>query len=189
VRTPSAESGVAAVWAATAVSVFMAVLLVGLDFGGAVAGRHRAAAAADLAALAAAGHAVHGTGPACDRARRIAEQMGGRLALCRLAAWDALVEVQVEVGTTLPGIGPAIGRARAGPAPAGVAEAPGPSRRAGPLPRLRSPPTLQRLQDAPHAALSGRLRPTSGRAVRDDPIWQAVCNDTPRLHGCSGTRR
>jgi secretion/DNA translocation related TadE-like protein len=138
VTTLSAESGVATVWAATAVGVLMAVLLVGLDLGGAVAGRHRAAAAADLAALAAAGHAVHGTGPACDRARRIAEQMGGRLAVCRLNGWDALVEVQVEVGTTLPGLGRAVGRARAGPAPADVAEAPGPSRRAGPLPLPRS---------------------------------------------------
>jgi secretion/DNA translocation related TadE-like protein len=140
VTTLSTESGVAAVWAASAVSVLMAVLLVGLDLGGAVAGRHRAAAAADLAALAAAGQAVHGPGPACDRARRIAEQMGARLVLCRLVGWDALVEVQVEVGTTLPGIGPAVGRARAGPAPAGAAEAPGASGRAGPLPRPRSPP-------------------------------------------------
>jgi secretion/DNA translocation related TadE-like protein len=150
VTTLSAESGVAAVWAATAVSVLMAVLLVGLDLGGAVAGRHRAAAAADLAALAAAGHAIHGTGPACDRARRLAEQMGGRLAVCRLVGWEALVEVHVEVGTTLPGIGPAIGRARAGPAPAGVAEEPGPSRRAGPIPRPRSPPTRQRAPRPPN---------------------------------------
>jgi secretion/DNA translocation related TadE-like protein len=160
--TRRAESGVAAVWAAAAVGVLLAVLLVGLDLGGAVAGRHRAAAAADLAALAAAGHAVHGTGPACDRARRIAEQMGGRLALCRLVGWDTLVEVQVEVGASLPGIGPAVGRARAGPVPAGVAEAPGPSRRAGPLPRRRGLPARQRLRDPPNTTLSGRLPRTSG---------------------------
>ena len=147
--TLSAESGVAAVWAAAAVGVLMSVLLVGLDLGGAVAGRHRAAAAADLAALAAAGHAVYGTGPACGRARRIAEEMGARLALCRFDGWDALVEVRVEVGTTLPGIGPPVGRARAGPAPAAVAEAPGPVRRAGPLPRPRSPPARQRLPNSP----------------------------------------
>jgi secretion/DNA translocation related TadE-like protein len=162
VTTPSAESGVAAVWAAAAVGVLMAVLLVGLDLGGAAAGRHRAAAAADLAALAAAGHAVHGTGPACGRARRIAEEMGARLALCRLDGWDALVEVRVEVGTTLPGIGPAVGRARAGPAPVAVAEAPGPVRRAGPVPHPRSPPAGRRAPNQPMTTSSGRLRPTSG---------------------------
>jgi secretion/DNA translocation related TadE-like protein len=117
------DDGIATVWAAAAAAVIMAALLLGLHLGAAVAARHRAEAAADLAALAAAGHAVHGTEAACRRAEVIADRMGAAVARCLLSEWDALVEVHVAVPLALPGTADAVGRARAGPAepdPAGT---------------------------------------------------------------------
>jgi secretion/DNA translocation related TadE-like protein len=95
----------------------MTVFLVGLHLGAAVIARHRAEAAADLAALAAAGLAVEGAEAACRRAGEVAAAMGGTVTSCRLVGWDALVEARVPVAVTAPGIGidTAAGRARAGP--------------------------------------------------------------------------
>ena len=91
------------------------VTAVAVSLGGALSTRHRLEAAADLAALAAAGHAVHGTAAACDAARRVTEGMSARLTGCRLAGWDASVEV--SAGTSLPFVEPITARAyaRAGP--------------------------------------------------------------------------
>ena len=116
-----ADGGFATVWAAGAVAVLALLLGIGLALGSAVTARHRAAAAADLAALAAAGRSVHGQGPACERAGRVAAGSGGRIASCRLDGWDALVEVHVPVRLPLLGQVSATARARAGPAdpPAG----------------------------------------------------------------------
>ena len=111
------DRGSATVWAATGVAVIMIVFLVGLHLGAAVIARHRAEAAADLAALAAAGLAVEGTEAACARADEIAGAMGGTVTDCRLAGWDALVEVRVPISIAFPGIDAAAGRARAGPVP------------------------------------------------------------------------
>jgi secretion/DNA translocation related TadE-like protein len=109
------DRGVATVWAAAGIAVIMSVLLVGLHLGAAVAARHRAAAAADLAALGAAGLAVHGPGPACGKATEIATAMGGTVITCLLTGWDALVEISMPVPLALPGLDTARGRARAGP--------------------------------------------------------------------------
>ncbi|HEY2100552.1 MAG TPA: pilus assembly protein TadG-related protein, partial [Pseudonocardia sp.] len=48
------DRGVATLWAAGAMSVVLAVMVVGINLGAAASSRHRAEAAADLAALAAA---------------------------------------------------------------------------------------------------------------------------------------
>ncbi|OLT14009.1 hypothetical protein BJF78_20585 [Pseudonocardia sp. CNS-139] len=95
----------------------MGALVIAMHVGSAVTARHRAEAAADLAALAAAGHAVHGTDAACERAGEIAAAMDAAVAFCALDGWDALVEVRVEIPLSLPGTGPARGRARGGPVP------------------------------------------------------------------------
>ncbi|MEU0464640.1 Rv3654c family TadE-like protein [Amycolatopsis sp. NPDC006131] len=104
------DRGAATVWAACAIAglVVFAGLLWGL--GTAAIARHRAAGAADLAALAAAGRAADGTEVACGQALWVAERMGARVVRCRFEGWDALVEVVVDTG-----LGPAAGRARAGP--------------------------------------------------------------------------
>jgi secretion/DNA translocation related TadE-like protein len=116
-RRPPRDQGLATVWAATGIAVLMTVLVVALHLGAAVHARHRAEAAADLAALAAAGMAVQGAEPACARAAEIATAMGATVTTCDLAGWDALVEVGVPVPLALPGLDTATGRARAGPAP------------------------------------------------------------------------
>ncbi|MDQ0378719.1 secretion/DNA translocation related TadE-like protein [Amycolatopsis thermophila] len=86
----------------------IAVLMWGL--GAAAVARHRASAAADLAALAAAGQAAAGTDAACGRAQWVVDRMGARMVSCRFDGWDALVEVTVSGP-----VGAASGRARAGP--------------------------------------------------------------------------
>ena len=84
--------------------------------GGARGARHRADAAADLAALAGAGRATEGAEAACGRAKSIALESGARLAHCRLEGQDVLVSVTVDVVAPM-GIGAltVVSRARAGP--------------------------------------------------------------------------
>lgn len=100
----------------TAGAVAALVVLAGVvwTLGAAVVSRHRAAGAADLAALAAAGAAHRGTGAACARADVLGDRMRVRIAECRLDGWDALVVTAVDT-PGLPLSGPATARARAGP--------------------------------------------------------------------------
>ena len=95
------DAGVATVWAAAAIAVIIGVLVFGLQLASAITARHRASAAADLAALAAAGHAVWGTQVACGRAGQIAAAMSATLAACELDGWDARVEVRAELSFSL----------------------------------------------------------------------------------------
>lgn len=143
------DTGIATVWAAAGVAVLMSALLVGLHIGAAITARHRAEAAADLGALAAAGRAALGTPTACARAVDIVSRTAGTVTRCELSGWEAVVEVEVPVPGT--GLGPTVatGRARAGPASdpdrTGEVTDPGPlprgavrrmtNARAGPVPR------------------------------------------------------
>ena len=156
------DRGSATVWAATGVAVIMIVFLVGLHLGAAVIARHRAEATADLAALAAAVLAVEGTEAACARADEVAGAMGGTVADCRLAGWDALVEVRVPISIAFPGIDAAAGRARAGPVPTTDDSVPAP-------PVVETTPP----NDPPEAhliaigfALQPAIRTTSGRPTQ-----------------------
>jgi len=98
-------------------AVVVALTAVGVNLGAAIGSRHRAEAAADLAALAAASHAADGEIAACAHGARVAEGMSARLVSCRLAGWEARVELEVRPPLSLGGWGVAHGRARAGPAP------------------------------------------------------------------------
>jgi len=109
------DCGVATVWAAGAVAVLLVMLVFGLHLAAAASGRHRAEAAADLAALAAASHALDGEPVACAYAVRVVEAMTVRLLSCRVAGWDAFVETTATSALAPPGTGEARGRARAGP--------------------------------------------------------------------------
>jgi secretion/DNA translocation related TadE-like protein len=84
--------------------------------GVAVAARHRAELAADLAALAAAARALDGSSVACAVAGEIARANGARLTACRVAGQVA--EVNAEVGLRVGRLGPFQVRSlsRAGPA-------------------------------------------------------------------------
>ncbi|RFS87104.1 hypothetical protein D0T12_02310 [Actinomadura spongiicola] len=112
-----ADRGSGTIW----VVAFAAVIWVGgvaaVAVGGVRAARHRADAAADLAALAGAGRVMEGQVGACGRAKSIAAESGARLVRCQVQGED--VEVSVTVDVLVPmGLGAmTVGsRARAGPA-------------------------------------------------------------------------
>ena len=110
-----ADRGAASVWAAGGIAALL--LLAGLivAVGSAAVTRHRAAGAADLAALAAAAYAVSGQESACARAGWVATNMRVELTACRLRGWDAEVEIAAQPPDLLLGFGSATAKARAGP--------------------------------------------------------------------------
>lgn len=102
------------------VGVVMAVLLLtvsGLLLACAVMASHRARAAADLAALAAAGVLIRGEPPAtaCHAAVQVAAANHGRIQWCTAAGRE--VWLSVAVPAALRGLGVATARSRAGPRP------------------------------------------------------------------------
>lgn len=114
-RRSARDRGAATVWAAGGIAALLVITAVVLEIGTATVTRHRAGAAADLAALAAAGYVLDGERAACDQARWVAEHMGVRLATCRLAGWNALVEVTAQPAGPLARFGPLTAHAMAGP--------------------------------------------------------------------------
>lgn len=109
------DRGSASVWAAGGIASVLVLVALIVGFGSAVATRHRATSAADLAALAAAAHATSGAAQACARARWVTDRMGVALTSCRLRGWDALVEVTARPPALIAGFGSATAHARAGP--------------------------------------------------------------------------
>ncbi|RIQ27331.1 Rv3654c family TadE-like protein [Jiangella rhizosphaerae] len=77
--------------------------------------RHRAAAAADLAALAAANRLALGSADPCADAGRIAEANGAALRDCVVDGMEVEVQVRVETTSLLPWLPAQDRRARAGP--------------------------------------------------------------------------
>jgi len=113
-RSGDAGSGSILVLSLSAVVALVACVLVAL---GAVAtSRHRAASAADLGALAAAGQALEGEGLACARAARVVLAAGASVVACRVSGDVAEVDVEVRPAGPLGVLGSAHGRAKAGPA-------------------------------------------------------------------------
>ncbi|MEU6365404.1 Rv3654c family TadE-like protein [Streptomyces sp. NPDC046931] len=115
------DRGSATVWVVCLIGAFCAVFAVLLAQGQAVLARHRAAAAADLAALAAADHWMEGGEAACARAGQVAVAQGDRLVRCVVAGEISDVTVASVSGPFTAEV-----RARAGPAepPAPPAAAP-----------------------------------------------------------------
>jgi secretion/DNA translocation related TadE-like protein len=101
----------------------MAVLLTltvgGVYVGSAVVARHRAQAAADLAALSAAAHLADGGEAACVHATSLARAMRTTVTGCVVDDLDVIVTVDVSVALGRFGVGPARATARAGPVEAG----------------------------------------------------------------------
>lgn len=107
--------------AATVVAAICLVALVSITAGGAyvaaaVVARHRAQAAADLAALTAATVLVRGAEVACGQATDVAARMGAHVAGCTIDELDVVVAVEVNVHLGRFAVGPALASARAGPA-------------------------------------------------------------------------
>ncbi|MGY1452291.1 Rv3654c family TadE-like protein [Streptomyces sp. SS8] len=109
----SGERGSATVWAALCGLMLCTVAVGVLALGQAVVTRHRAGAAADAAALAAADHALRGAREACDAARRVAAAQRAKVVRCRVRDEIADLTVRVRAGPYSAGV-----RARAGPAAA-----------------------------------------------------------------------
>ena len=106
------ERGSATVVAAAMMVVLLWVTGAGAYLGSVVVARHRAQAAADLAALAAAARLPSGPAAACARATAVAHEMRVDDAECGVDGLDVVVAVQVAVAFA----GAARAAARAGPA-------------------------------------------------------------------------
>lgn len=87
----------------------------GAAVGSAVVARHRAQAAADLAALGAAVWLPSGRERACTTAGSIAAAMAGQVAGCDIEGTDVVVRVEVAARLGRWGAGRASAIARAGP--------------------------------------------------------------------------
>lgn len=94
------------------VAVLLCVTAAGAYVGSVVVARHRAQAAADLAALAAAARLPAGAEAACARATTVARQMRVGDARCAVDGLDVVVSVELPVAFA----GVARAAARAGPA-------------------------------------------------------------------------
>src|SRR5687767_2200590 len=100
----SGERGSATVWVVALAGVLAVVGMAVVLFGAAVVARHRAGAAADLAALAAAGRAVVGDPGACAVAADVADANAAELTGCTVGG-GAVVEVAVSVSVRLGPLG------------------------------------------------------------------------------------
>ncbi|MEV6103090.1 Rv3654c family TadE-like protein [Streptomyces sp. NPDC051940] len=112
-RSPAAwrdDRGAATVWTAVACAALCAVFVALLAMAQVVQARHRAGAAADLAALAASDEAVYGPGAACAAARRVAAAQHAILARCTVTGEVSDLVARVRAGPFVSEV-----RARAGP--------------------------------------------------------------------------
>jgi secretion/DNA translocation related TadE-like protein len=110
------ERGSGTVLVLAVIAVVLTVLGGAMALGSTLIARHRAASAADLAALAAADRVLEGSVSACAAAAVIVAEHAAELVECRLAGDIVEVTVAVALPVTLQGLGPATARARAGPA-------------------------------------------------------------------------
>ncbi|MFD7539129.1 Rv3654c family TadE-like protein [Streptomyces sp. NPDC059819] len=114
------DRGSATVWVALTAATMCAVFAAVLCLGQAIAARHRAGGAADLAALAAADRALWGVPDACAKALEVARAQGAELVRCTVTGEIADVRARAGFGPYRPSV-----RARAGPPPALAGPAPG----------------------------------------------------------------
>jgi secretion/DNA translocation related TadE-like protein len=170
----SPDRGSATVWTVGAIAVLCAVFGAVLSMGQAVVVRHRAAGAADLAALAAADHWSDGGTAACARADRVARAQSARLVRCA-------VEGQLSDVTASSGTGPITAevRSRAGPPGSpGSDGSPGPVETVGP--KGPSEPSGRPLPSLP----SGRpaLTPPNPAPGRHAPDVHPFSPEAPDFH-------
>jgi len=158
------ERGSATVWTVALAGVLALVGVAVVLVGAAVVARHRAGAAADLAALAAAGAAVQGDPRACAVAGELAAANAATLDSCAVGA-GAVVELYVHVPVRLGPLGvlDARARARAGPAPPDAEAA-----------KTAPPPNPARdTRGSPEGLRRGRLLPPQADILvrTSEPSW------------------
>jgi secretion/DNA translocation related TadE-like protein len=115
-RSGSGDSGYATVWVVIAMAIVVLVGGVCAVVGAVTMQRHRAAAAADAAALEAALASIAGPTAACHDAGVLAAMDGASLVTCQLDGSVADVAVAVQLPGPLGRFGATTARARAGPA-------------------------------------------------------------------------
>ncbi|MCO6007122.1 flp pilus-assembly TadE/G-like family protein [Actinoallomurus purpureus] len=115
-KTRFGDRGSGTVWVVALIGAVWTVAVMAMGVGAARVARHRAHAAADLAALAAAAHVAEGSGRACRLAARVARDSDARVRRCAFHGRIADVIVTSRAGA-LPRFGTltATARARAGP--------------------------------------------------------------------------
>jgi secretion/DNA translocation related TadE-like protein len=113
------ERGAGSILVLCAVSVVLTVLVAVASLAVGYHARHRAAAAADLAALAAAGRLRAGASAACSLARTVAVANGGVLRSCEVDGWQVVVAVAAPITGPASWLPDPVRRARAGPTSAG----------------------------------------------------------------------
>lgn len=101
------------------IAAVLVLTISGLLLASAVLASHRARAAADLAALAAAGVLIRGepASAACESAAQVAAVNHGRVQQCIASGTEVRLSVAVPAG--VKGLGVATARSRAGPGPNG----------------------------------------------------------------------
>ncbi len=109
------EQGSATVWCLMLLGALSLSWIVTMAWGRAVAARHQAGSAADLAALAAADRVFDGTADPCRVATRIARAHGAILRKCEFLGDVVDVVVEARFPALLGALPPAQVRARAGP--------------------------------------------------------------------------
>ncbi|MEV6389531.1 Rv3654c family TadE-like protein [Nocardia xishanensis] len=114
-RKERGERGGATVFACVALTGLIAAALMIGQVGMVVVARHRAQAAADLAALAAAGALEGGAEAGCKAGEEVARRMGSRIKECRIEGWHATVAVARNIPMGLFGVRMVHAVARAGP--------------------------------------------------------------------------
>ncbi|OBK31050.1 helicase [Mycobacterium asiaticum] len=92
--------------AVAVVAVLLCVTGAGAYLGSVVVARHRAQAAADLAALAGAAALPHGVSAACARATTVAHEMRSSVAACEMDGLDVIVTVRVGAARAYARAGP-----------------------------------------------------------------------------------
>ncbi len=114
---PSNDRGSATVVMLGVIAAVLMLTVSGLLLASAVLASHRARAAADLAALAAAGVLMRGqpASAACESAARVAAVNHGRVQQCIASGTEVRLSVAVPAGVR--GLGVATARSRAGPGP------------------------------------------------------------------------
>jgi secretion/DNA translocation related TadE-like protein len=152
------DQGSATIWLVTAIFLVLFGLWAGIAVSEVTLARYRAGAAADAAALAAAGNALAGAAGACDQAGSLATLDGARVTACTLSGSVAEVAVAVRLPGPLAVFGSADGRARAGPASVRAARDAAGLGRTSELSTLKS---LQASTDTPETDNGRRTKPAS----------------------------
>ena len=110
------SEGRPALIAAAMIAALVVITAGGADLGAAVIARHRAQAAADLAALAGAAYLPAGAASGCAQASALARSMGTTAVGCTVDGLDVVVTVEAPSALGFTRMGRARAVARAGPA-------------------------------------------------------------------------